>query len=93
MKKTTEPPADNFQIRCPRLGDLISFSYCFTENNGLPCTKILDCWYQYFDVESFMREKLADDEWKKVFAAPVKPKIVSLVEMIEQARASFEKDP
>ena len=92
MKKTDDPPADEFQIRCPRLGDLISFSYCLRENNGLPCTKTLDCWHQYFDVESFLKERLTDDEWKKVFVAPAKPKIISLVEMIEQVKASLKKD-
>ncbi len=86
MKPTSTPPDDNFQIRCPRLGHQIHFAYCRTENFGLPCFKTLDCWFHYFQVEEFLRRDLSPDEWRDAFGKPVKPKILSLSELIEQAR-------
>jgi len=86
MKMKSTPPGDEHKIRCPRLGHEISFSYCRSENYGLPCFKTLDCWYDYFLVEEFMRMELTPEEWGKVFGRPPKPKIISLVELIEQAK-------
>ncbi|OQX65883.1 MAG: hypothetical protein B5M55_02390 [Desulfococcus sp. 4484_242] len=80
------PPGDDYTIRCPRLGQQISFSYCRTENRGLPCFKTLDCWYSHFHVEAFLKEALTPEEWEKAFSSPPKPKLISLVELIEQAK-------
>ena len=91
MEQKKTPPGDEFQIRCPRLGHQISFSYCRVENNGLPCFKTLDCWYQYFQVEDFLKKELSEEEFKKISRKQVKPKVLSLLEMIEQAKKSKQK--
>ena len=77
---------DEYSIRCPRLGHAITFSYCRSENNGLPCFKTLDCWFQYFPVEEYLRGRLTQDEWEKVFEGKGKTKVQSLIELIEDAR-------
>ena len=86
MKEQNTPPTDDEKIRCPRLGHQISFSYCRSENLGLPCFKTLDCWHEHFGVEEYMKQELTPEEWEKVFGGPPKPKILSLVELIEQAK-------
>jgi hypothetical protein len=86
MKRESTPPGDDFQIRCPRLGHQISFSYCRIENKGLPCFKTLDCWHMYFLVEEFLRQELTPEQWKNLFEGPPKTKVLSLVEMIELAK-------
>jgi hypothetical protein len=86
MKGQNMPPTDDEKIRCPRLGHQISFSYCRSENLGLPCFKTLDCWHGHFSVEEYMKQELTPEEWEKVFNRPPKPKILSLVELIEQAK-------
>jgi hypothetical protein len=86
MNKGSLPPGDDFQIRCPRLGHHLAFSYCRVESKGLPCFKIMDCWYEHFMIEEFMRADLKPEEWEKAFGRPIKPKILSLVEMIEEAK-------
>ena len=91
MKKNKTPPGDEFLIRCPRLGHQIYFSYCRIENNGLPCFKTFDCWYQHFQVEEFLRNELSEEEWEKISGKQVKPKVLSLLEMIEQAKKSKQK--
>ena len=77
---------DEYSIRCPRLGHDITFSYCCSENNGLPCFKTLDCWFQYFPVEAHLREKLTQEEWEKVFEQKGRTKVQSLLELIEEAK-------
>jgi len=85
-KLLAEPPEDSFSIRCPRLGHQINFSYCRHENRGLPCFKTLDCWYNYFDVHAYLMDKLAEEDFQKIFLERGKPKIFSLVDLIEQAK-------
>ncbi|MFH1241473.1 MAG: hypothetical protein V1689_03840 [Pseudomonadota bacterium] len=92
MKRQDTPPGDDYKIRCPRLGHQISFSYCRLENQGLPCFKTLDCWYDHFLVEEHIREELSPEEWKRVFDKPPKPKMLSLVEMIEEAKKRLKEE-
>jgi hypothetical protein len=93
MKKPSDPPGDDHKIRCPRLGHQIPFSYCLVENKGLPCFKTLDCWYEHFLVEEYLRKKMTAEEWNRVFEGPKKPKMISLLELIAQARERNREGP
>ncbi|MCF8127663.1 MAG: hypothetical protein K9N10_04045 [Deltaproteobacteria bacterium] len=86
-------PADEKTIRCPRLGHQISFSFCRIENKGLPCFKALDCWYVHFPVEAHFRAVLTPEQWEKAFVSPSKPKMLSLLELIEQAKKVQKQAP
>jgi len=86
MSKPINPPGEDFTIRCPRLGHQIFFSYCVVENYGEPCFKIIDCWYRHFDVETYLKEHLSPEQWDKLVNRPPKPKVLSLLELIEQAK-------
>jgi len=92
MNKDSSPPGEDHEIRCPRLGHHITFSYCRVENKGLPCFKIIDCWYEHFMIEDFLRKDLKPEEWEKVFNRPKKPKILSLVELIEEAKKRTQEE-
>jgi len=81
-----DPPSDDLGIRCPRLGHQINFSYCRSENNGLPCFKTLDCWHYHFNVHAYLENKLTEQDFKKVFLEKGKPKVLSLIDLIEQAK-------
>jgi len=83
MMKST-PPADERTIRCPRLGHQISFSFCRHENRGLPCFKTLDCWHAHFPIEAHLRAELTPEDWDKSFNRSLKPKMTSLLELIER---------
>jgi len=39
-----------------------------------------------------MRQELNADEWDQVFGGPPKPKMLSLVELIEQAKKSRKEE-
>ena len=86
MAKDVTPPGDDYTIRCPRLGHPITFSYCRSENMGIPCFKAIDCWFEHFPVADYLKEALTHEEWDRAFQGTVKTKVMSLVELIEQAR-------
>jgi hypothetical protein len=77
---------DAYQTRCPKLGHAVTFSYCRMENKGLPCIKALDCWFQYFPVEEYLRGALSEEEWKDAFERQRLTKVQSLLELIEAAK-------
>ncbi len=86
MNKEKTPPGEDYKIRCPRLGHMIHFSYCRVENTGLPCFKTLDCWFEHFMVEEHLRQELTAEEWEKIFNKTPRTKMLSLIELIEQAK-------
>ena len=88
MIEEITPPDDDYKIRCPKLGHQIYFSYCRSENMGLPCFKIFDCWFEHFQVEEYLQRELGPEEWERLFERPVKTKAQSLMELIEQAKKS-----
>jgi hypothetical protein len=92
MKRKSTPPSDDFEIRCPRLGHQISFSYCRSENRGLPCFKTLDCWYDHFLVEEYFRKELTSEQWDKAFKRSGTTKMLSLLELIEQAKKGTKEE-
>jgi len=93
MKKENTPPGDDVMIRCRRLGNPVPFSYCRIESKGLPCSKIIDCWYDYFMIEDFLRQELEPDEWERVFSKPPKQKVLTLIELIEEAKKRKLEEP
>jgi len=80
------PPPDGYKIRCPRLGHPISFSYCRSENMGIPCFKTLDCWFEHFPVADYLMEALKPEEWGRAFQDSGKTKVMSLLDLIEKAK-------
>ena len=91
MKKECIPPVDDYMIRCPRLGHQVNYSYCRKENQGLPCFKALDCWHEHFLIEELLRKELTAEEWKNIFERRPKPKLLSLLELIEEAKKRKEE--
>ncbi len=87
----SQPPGDKFTIRCSRLGHQINFSYCRSENHGLPCFKTLDCWYTHFDVQAFLGDQLTQTDFKNLVQNKIPSKILSLLDLIEQAKQSKEE--
>ena len=78
---------DHLEQRCPRLCGSVSFHYCRTcGDESLPCWKIFDCWWEYFDVVTLLRTYLPEDVVDRIANTRPKPKIASLVEIIEQAK-------
>ena len=62
-------PNEARQIRCPRLGHEIAFSYCEREGGDLPCPRIVRCWQSFLPVEAYLKRTLSPDAWER-FARP-----------------------
>jgi len=78
---------DHLERRCPRLGGPVSFRYCRTSGDDVSaCWKIFDCWWEGFDVVGYLKKHLPEDKFNMLVNAKPKPKTVSLVELIEQAK-------
>jgi len=73
------------------LGHFLTFDYCRASNEGLPCSKVLDCWFQHFAIQEFMENNYSAEEQKKIFSPP-KPKILSLTEILEQAQKRLQEN-
>ena len=75
--------------RCRRLGHEMAFGYCRQETGGKPCRLILDCWWERFDVRSFLRAHLPPEVMAQVERAgnsPAPPKVQSLLDLVQQAK-------
>ena len=92
MSNNITPPGNEKNIRCPRLGHQVVFSYCRSENMGSPCFKILDCWFQHFNVEEYLKELIGSKECEALSNRPGPKKVQSLVELIEQAKKHKKED-
>ncbi len=76
--------------RCPRLGGPVGFSYCMRCELEQPCAKVVDCWWETFDIVRYLEDHLSEDQFTRVMKARPKPKVASLVEMIAQAKKRVE---
>jgi hypothetical protein len=79
---------DDLERRCPRLGGDVNFGYCRQcGDDAAPCFKILDCWWERFDVVAHLRETLPPDAFETIAVRrPPPDKVTSLVDLIRQAR-------
>ena len=75
---------DNRSRRCPMLGHDVPFSYCRQPGKEIPCRKIFDCWWETLDIKAFI-ENHYSTAIQTAISAPPKPKVLSLLELIEQA--------
>ncbi len=77
---------DCMERRCPRLGGPVTFHYCRNcPDTGGFCPKTADCWWEYFDIAAYMKQYLSEDELKALTEKKFKPRVTSLLEMIQEA--------
>ncbi len=82
---------DNTEGYCRKLGHFLSFNYCRTVNNNLPCSKVLDCWFQHFPIQQFIKDNYSEKEHSIIFEPP-EPKLQSLSEILQNAQQRLGKD-
>jgi hypothetical protein len=77
---------DHKLIRCPKLGDEMTFAYCLREAGDLPCARVITCWQSAFGVAVLLKELLSPNEWERFTCTQPKDKVTSLIEIIENAK-------
>lgn len=79
------------KTRCPRLGGQVPLSYCEVAGvDGAPCRKVLDCWWQTFDVETYLRQRLDPKGLQAALSRKPQAKMTGILEAIRQARKHTE---
>jgi hypothetical protein len=86
QEEKVEESIDRKEIRCPKLGHQIPFRYCQKENIGLPCSRALKCWGPWPEAIDCLRGLLSRETWDRCFNNPPKPKMVTLLDLIERAK-------
>ena len=71
---------------CPRLGHTVPFGYCRKPGSERFCGNIVRCWEARLDIHGFLETHYTEEERRAAYTAP-KPKMTSLLELIEQAKA------
>ena len=79
---------DQREAYCRRLGHHLAFSYCRSPGSDEPCGSILDCWFERFDVAGYMARHYPH---RSPGRAGVTPKLVSLLELIQQAQGEADR--
>ncbi len=82
---------DKKETYCRKLGHFVPFNYCRKEKKDkkeLPCAKILDCWFEKIPVQDFIHQHYSKKDIKYIFETS-KPKITSILELIEKAKKNI----
>ena len=84
---------ERLERRCPRLGGEVAFAYCrYCGEGRTPCFKVLDCWWERFDVVAHMKACLTEAAFGALAARrPPPDKVTSLVDLIQKARERTAK--
>jgi hypothetical protein len=56
----------------------------------LPCRFIVGCWQGQMDIEALVQEHYSEEELDRIFAPP-KPKVESLVGLMEKVQKQKQK--
>ncbi|MFZ0242331.1 MAG: hypothetical protein WAL90_11860 [Desulfobacterales bacterium] len=73
--------------RCPRLGGPVAFLYCTScEEEGRPCGKIIDCWWEVFDVRRYLEDTLEPAAFERLAGVRPVSKVGQLIGVIAQSK-------
>ena len=76
---------EELEIRCPRLGGTVPFRYCMAPGEPAVCFKILDCWWEVFDVASYVKEHLPDEDLCRLLESRDRPnRMNTILELVEK---------
>lgn len=74
---------------CRMLGHDVGLSYCLKPGSEVFCRKIVDCWAGKFDIQEYIKKNYSTEEIQRALNPP-KPKIASLVELIQKSKEAVE---
>ncbi|MEW6517242.1 MAG: hypothetical protein AB1439_10110 [candidate division FCPU426 bacterium] len=78
---------DSLTAYCRLLGHTVAFSYCRSQGLSQLCRQILNCWFERLPIEEYIRAEFGEAELARL-TRPSPPKMLTLIELIEQARRS-----
>ena len=82
--KTPKGP-EELDTRCPRLGGTVPFRYCMAPGEPTPCHKILDCWWETFDVTSYLKANLPEETFDRLLGDRNPPnRLKTILELVDK---------
>lgn len=67
---TATPGPDSLETHCFRLGGQVPLRYCLKPGQENPCPRIMDCWWQAIDIETFLRNYLPPQQFESFLETP-----------------------
>jgi hypothetical protein len=64
----------------------VTFRYCLTGESSGPCFKVIDCWWETFDVVRFLKDHLPEQAFERLRIARPMPKAACLVGLAERSK-------
>ncbi len=83
---------DERRRRCPRLGHAVTFRYCRTQEGGRLCARILDCWWEVFDVRGFLQEHYPEERVEELRRRERPDKLASILEIVHRVQRTQSDD-
>ena len=77
---------DSRKRRCPRLGHEVPFRYCRMQEADRLCPQVLNCWWECFAVEDFLRSCYPQEDVDALLHPSSRPKVSTILELIEEAK-------
>jgi len=83
---------DKLFQRCRRLGSDVNFEYCrlHAEQDRF-CGSIIQCWWERFDIMTYLKAHLTQEQFMALEQPQTKPKLTKLMEIIQQAQRRVSK--
>jgi hypothetical protein len=79
--------------RCPQLGDSVTFGYCRTMNQSLPCARMVSCWGGIFDVEGFLQEHFDQTELAQAWASAQRGRVDIIADTLRRVLEQRRTEP
>jgi hypothetical protein len=83
---------DHIEMRCPQLGGEVTFRFCRTLSEGLPCPRALVCFESRFPVEQFFRSALREETFRRIFLSTPPGRVEKLLQTVSEAKERVNKD-
>jgi hypothetical protein len=78
---------DSFEKYCTQLGMLMPFSYCRSQQRGLPCRGIILCWEERLPVLEFLLDHFSRDDLEPIFGTLPPTRLGNLVAQVQQVKS------
>ena len=79
---------EELETRCPRLGGTVPFRYCMAPGDPAPCYKILDCWWEVFDVAAYLKARLPEETLDRLFKDRKQPnRLNTILELVDKFKS------
>lgn len=76
---------DSREGYCRKLGHYVFFQYCRIANNGIPCSKILDCWFETLPIQKFMLDHFNENLIEEILTSPAQ-KITTILDIVDKVQ-------